>query len=107
MSAEHQYEQLTQHLIEHKNVVASQMFGKPCLKVNSKAFLALHQNVLVFKLSGDAHKQALAQQGAVLWDPSGKSRPMKEWVAIPAEHLSDVDAKKFSNQAFAYVTATS
>ncbi len=105
MSADHQYEQLIQHLAQNKNVVSSQMFGKPCLKVNGKAFLALHQKVLVFKLSSDAHKQALAQKGATLWDPSGKGRPMKEWVAIPAEHLSEIDAKKFLNQAMAYVTA--
>lgn len=96
-----QYEQLIQHLAQNKSVVSSQMFGKPCLKINGKAFLALHQKVLVFKLSGDAHNQALAQKGAMLWDPSGKGRPMKEWVAIPAENLRD--AKSLANQALDYV----
>ena len=101
MSAEKQFEQLTNHLTENKNVVSSQMFGKQCLKVKGKAFLALHIKSLVFKLSGDAHKKALSQKGAVLWDPSGKGRPMKEWVAIPAENLSN--AKELANHALGYV----
>ena len=101
MSAEKQFEQLTKHLTENKDVVLSQMFGKQCLKVKGKAFLALHKKSLVFKLSGDAHKKALSQKGAVLWDPSGKGRPMKEWVAIPVENLSN--AKVFAKRALDYV----
>jgi len=104
MSAEKQFEQLTQRLTENKDVVASQMFGKQCLKVKGKAFLALHLKSLVFKLSGDAHKQALSHKGAVLWDPSGKGRPMKEWVAIPAENIGD--AKVIAAHALSYVAAS-
>ena len=103
MSAEKQFEQLIQHLSGNKDVVLSQLFGKPCLKVKGKAFAALHKTTLVFKLSGGAHKQALSQPGAILWDPSGKGRPMKEWVAIPAETLTDAQA--LSNHALKYVGA--
>ena len=101
MCAEKQFEQLTKHLTEIKDVVLSQMFGKQCLKVKGKAFLALHRKSLVFKLSGDAHKKALSQKGAVLWDPSGKGRPMKEWIAIPTDNLSN--AQVFANHALGYV----
>ena len=101
MTAEKQFEQLTKHLTENKDVIPSQMFGKQCLKVKGKAFLALHQKSLVFKLTGDAHKKALSQKGAVLWDPSGKGRPMKEWVAIPAENLSNSNV--LANHALGYV----
>ena len=101
-SAEKQFIQLVETLTENKNVVSSQMFGKQCLKVNSKAFLALHKSTLVFKLVGEEHKQAMSNKGAVLWDPSGKGRPMKEWVAIPAESLGD--AERFANQALSYVS---
>jgi len=101
MSAEKQFEQLTSLLAENQDVVSGQMFGKQCLKVKGKAFLALHKESLVFKLSGDMHKEALSQKGAVLWDPSGKGRPMKEWVAIPAENLSN--AKVLANYALGYV----
>lgn len=104
MTAEKQFEQLAKYLTENKDVVSSQMFGKQCLKVKGKAFLALHKKSLVFKLSGDAHKKALSQKDAVLWDPSGKGRPMKEWVAIPAENLTNAEA--LANYALGYVAAS-
>jgi len=69
-----------------KDALQSQMFGKPCFKINGKAFISFFQNEIVFKLSGDAHKEALNLEGSKLFDPSGKNRPMKEWVQVPAVH---------------------
>ncbi|RTQ49636.1 hypothetical protein EJV47_12525 [Hymenobacter gummosus] len=63
-----------------------QLFGKPCYKVNGKAFVCFFQQAMVFKLSGPVHQQALALDGAQLFDPSGKGRPMKEWVQVPADY---------------------
>jgi hypothetical protein len=60
----------------------SQMFGKPCFKINGKAFMSLFENQLVFKLTGEAHIEALSLDGSKQFDPSGK-RPMKEWVQVP------------------------
>ncbi|MBC3933768.1 hypothetical protein H8K47_00215 [Undibacterium sp. CY7W] len=77
------YEQLVLNFADDPQVVAGQMFGKACLKVAGKAFLAQHKETIVFKLRGESHARALALTGAVLWDPSGKGRPMKEWVAVP------------------------
>lgn len=54
------------------------MFGKPCFKVNKKAFICFFQNEMVFKLFGEVHKDALSLDGSQLFDPSGKNRPMKE-----------------------------
>ena len=65
----------------------SQMFGKPCYKINGKAFVAFFQNDMVFKLAADQLSEALALAGAHLFDPSGKGRPMKEWVQIPSAHI--------------------
>ncbi len=42
-------------------------------------------------------------QDAALWDPSGKGRPMKEWVALPASASKHFVA--FANAAFQYVAA--
>jgi len=78
-----QYEKLTNQYLDDPKVVVGQMFGKPCVKVKGKAFLAQHKEAIVFKLSGTAHEKAMSHKGAVLWDPSGKGRPMKEWVALP------------------------
>ena len=66
----------------------SQMFGKPCFKISGKAFVCFFQNCMVFKLSGDSHKQALDMEGAKLFDPTGKGRAMKEWVQVPYVHHS-------------------
>ncbi|MFZ6741843.1 hypothetical protein ACO0LC_01275 [Undibacterium sp. JH2W] len=80
--AQLEYQKLIQKLFTMASVDAGQMFGK--------AFIAQHKDTVVFKLSGDAHTRALALAGAVLWDPSGKGRPMKEWVALTSVH-----SKKF------------
>ena len=70
----------------NKNTQQSKMFGKPCFKINGKAYVCFFQNEMVFKLTGEAHKEALNLDGAQLFDPSGKKRPMKEWVQIPFKH---------------------
>ena len=41
---------------------------------------------MVFKLNGETHATALALKGAVLFDPSGMGRAMKEWVVVPKAH---------------------
>ena len=64
----------------------SQMFGKPCFKVKSKAFCCFFENCMVFKLNGENHEAALELKGVKLFDPSGKGRPMKEWVQVPSTH---------------------
>jgi len=84
--AEKYFEELSNDLSQQPNIISGQMFGKRCLKVHKKAFLALFKEALVFKLSGSAHKEALQMPGATLWDPSGKKRPMKEWVEVPSQN---------------------
>ena len=79
----------------------SQMFGKPCFKINGKAFICFFEDSIVCKLTGDDHKKALALDGAVLFDPSGKKRPMKEWVQVPYTHKTKW--KKLAAAAFEYV----
>ncbi len=83
-----EYEKLVSKFASQADVSVSQMFGKVCLKVNGKAFVAQHKEAVVFKLAGAEHEKALALKGSVLWDPSGKGRPMKAWVAVPAEHCA-------------------
>ena len=79
-----------QLFIEAGNSIAGaergQLFGKTCFKHNGKAFCCFFQQCMVFKLSGELHKEALSLDGAQLFDPSGKGRPMKEWVQVPYAH---------------------
>lgn len=85
-TAEQHYQILHTQLATTHGIVSGQMFGKACLKVNGKAFIALHQENVIFKLTGQAHAQALSLTGAKFWDPSGKGRPMREWVSLAASH---------------------
>lgn len=86
---------------EIPEAVQSQMFGKPCFKINGKAFVCFFQNEMVFKLNGDFHSEALSLEGAHLFDPSGKGRAMKEWVQLPCRHSDKW--KSFAVHALHYV----
>lgn len=86
-----------------KDAEQSQMFGKPCFKTNGKAFICFFQNEMVFKLSGDIHADALNMEGSRLFDPSGKNRPMKEWVQVSANFADKWE--KLAQAAMNYVNA--
>jgi hypothetical protein len=65
------------------------MFGKSALKDQAgKAFACLLDGEVAFRLGRDspAHAAALGLAGAHLFDPSGKDRPMKDWVSVPPAH---------------------
>jgi len=86
-----------------EGTISSKMFGKLCYKVNSgKAFVCFFEDCMVFKLKEKAHIEALSFDGASLFDPSGKGRPMKEWVQIPF-HYKDTWFK-FAISAEKYVS---
>lgn len=72
-----------------KSAEESQFFGKPCFKINGKAFVAFFENAMVFKLGGKFHAKALGFNGARLFDPSGKGKAMKEWVQVPFAHAGE------------------
>jgi hypothetical protein len=88
MTAQGAFDDLAQDL-NGRGVVASQMFGKRALKYESKAFACLLGERLAFKLMAGTpeHAAALALPDAALFDPSGKDRPMKDWVAVPVAHV--------------------
>jgi hypothetical protein len=88
-----------------KDAEESQMFGKPCFKINKKAFISFFENSMVFKLTGKAHEEALSLSGSELFDPSKKGRAMKEWVQVSKTHSAKW--KKFAEEAYNYVKENS
>lgn len=76
------------------------IFGKPSIALAGKHFACFFQDCMVFKLRGEAHTEALALVGAQLFDPSGKHRPMKEWVQVPYVHQDRWAG--FAEQALVY-----
>ncbi|UCC76736.1 MAG: ClbS/DfsB family four-helix bundle protein [Anaerolineales bacterium] len=83
-------------------VTAGKWFGKPCLKVGGKVFAVLWSGDMVFKLTGEAHSEALQLEGAHLFDPRGKGHPMREWVQIPV--AESTRWSRFARLACEYVT---
>ncbi len=84
-------------------ITKSKMMGSPCLKVRGKMFAVYWRDAMIFKLAGDAHKNALARKGAQLFDPSEMNRPMKEWVVVPYAHKAKWRA--FTESALTYVAS--
>ena len=101
-TAEKIFTEISQALsAKNESVEQGQMFGMACIKVNRKAFAGLFHDDMVFKLSGEAHTQALALQGSQLFDPSERGRPMKEWVQVPFMYVEQWSA--LAEKALAYV----
>ena len=81
------FDQIARDLaLRYDGVSTGKIFGTPCIKTHGKAFAAFSEDAIALKLASDDHRVALALDGARLWDPSGKQRPMKEWVHIPFEN---------------------
>ena len=83
-----QYQSVADEVVATSPATQSKMFGMPCLKIGGKTFAGLTKNAMVFKLSIPEHTKALSLSGAQLFDPSGRGRPMREWVEVPMEHAS-------------------
>lgn len=90
MDARARYEDLADFLaFRHDFVQLSQMMGMPCVKARGKMVLGFSgtSDAMVFKLvDPEVHAQALALEGAKLFDPSGRGQPFRQWVVVPAAH---------------------
>jgi hypothetical protein len=76
-------------LARNADLERTKMMGMSSIKRNGKlaaGFIA-SEDAMVFKLEDpEAHADALALDGAHLFDPGGRGRPFKEWVVVPAAH---------------------
>jgi hypothetical protein len=74
-------------LAKNGDLEKTQMMGRPSVKRNGKLVVGFWKDTMVFKLPHAAkRKQALALDGATLFDPGERGRPFKEWVAVPYKH---------------------
>lgn len=87
-SENHQY--FNQLILNNPNAELGNLFGKPCGKTNKKAFVAFFQGNMVFKVGKEQVALLLMKyENSKNWDPSGKGRPMKDWIQIPPEYKED------------------
>jgi hypothetical protein len=105
MDAQSRYDKVVDDLlVQHGDVEKAQMMGMPTLKRNGKlvAGFAPSSGGMAFKLTDEsAREAALAIEGARLFDPSERGRPMKEWVEVPVKHADRWP--ELARQAFASV----
>ncbi len=81
--AEHQlYGEVVQALLSDPRVTEANMFGMPALTVGSKAFAGLWRKQLVVKIGVPRVQELLKAKAGKQFDPSGRGRPMKEWIAV-------------------------
>ncbi len=79
--------EIAAELAERRSTTIGKMFGKTCLKTGPKAFAALYQDEMVFRLGKETLTPFLTEyRGSQNWDPSGKHRPMKDWLQVPIQH---------------------
>jgi hypothetical protein len=76
------FDTIADNLASNANIKRGQMFGVPTVFVNGNAFISYFHGSMVFKLRGSAHAKAMTLPDAKAFDPSGKDRPMKEWVQL-------------------------
>lgn len=85
--AEELYHEIADSLPEGKK---SKMFGCPCVKApNGKAAFIYWPkgDVVVFKLTGEAQKDALSLDGAQVFTPMD-DRPMNGWIQVPFHYAA-------------------
>lgn len=101
--SEQLYNAIGRLFAEQYGISMGQMFGKSCLKVNNKAFAAFFKGDMVFKI-GKAEVNLLLNKypASTNWDPSGKKRPMKDWIQVSADFHEDWEI--LAKQALDYVS---
>lgn len=69
-------------------VTQSKMFGKRGMMADGQVFARILDDAMSFKLGAEtgAHAEALALDGAELWDGHGDGHPFKGWVRVPEAH---------------------
>jgi hypothetical protein len=85
MDAEARFDEIVDDLAP-RGVLPGALFGARSLTLEGTAFACLKSDQLAVKLGAGtaAYADALAIDGAGPFDPSGKGRPFKDWVALPS-----------------------
>ncbi len=90
MDAEARFDEIVDDLAP-RGVLPGAMFGARSLTLDGTAFACLKNDHLAVKLGAGTAAQAAALElnGASLFDPSGKGRPFREWVAVPVTEADE------------------
>lgn len=91
---------VVERLAQMRDVAPGHMFGMPSAKIgDGKMFMGMYGDDAVFKLDPGSRAEALALDGAQLFDPAG-GRPMKEWVRVPFAQSAEWERLSEAAEAF-------
>ena len=102
MAARETYDKIAAEITDGHEVVASQMFGMPVLKVRGKAFAGLHGQFMTFKLPSTEFQHALKLPGGSQFEPM-PGRPMGGWVQVST--ASEKQWKELAEQSLKFVSS--
>lgn len=102
MAAKDSYHAIAAAITDGHEVVASQMFGMPVLKVRGKAFAGLHGEVMTFKLPSEKLQSAMKLPGGGPFEPM-PGRAMGGWVQVST--ASEKEWKPLATEALAFVSS--
>jgi hypothetical protein len=90
MDSRERYDEVAAHLdAREPDVQLGQMMGMPIIRYGGKIIAGYWHDMMAFKFADDGEReQALALDGAELFDPSGQGRSMRKWVAVPFAHAA-------------------
>jgi len=95
------YAEIGKEFADQYGTTMGQMFGKPCLKTETKVFAAFVKDQMEFKI-GEGEVNFLKEKylGSTNWNPSGK-RPMKDWLLVSSDFSEDWN--QLAKQALEFV----
>jgi hypothetical protein len=101
-TADEAYRSTVERLCEDPRVTETRMMGMPALKRVGKLFGGFHDEALIVRLGRQRVDELIAADLGSAFDPSGRGRPMKDWIAIPlpADAWNDL-----ATEASAYLDA--
>src|SRR2546423_2894197 len=92
MDPRRNYDEICIDLVaQHREVELAKMMGMPVIKSYGKAIAGFspRDQAMFFKLPDEGVRaEALSLDGADPFDPNRRGQPMKEWVIVPARHVS-------------------
>jgi hypothetical protein len=103
MAAKPEYDRIAAEITDGHEIVASQMFGMPVLKVRGKAFAGLHKGEnMTFKLPPAELERAQRLPGGGPFEPM-EGRTMGGWAQVST--ASEKEWRPLAGQALAYVSS--
>ena len=87
-------------------ITVIRMFGGLAALYNGHIFAGLFARSIIARLPPEAHAEAMALDGASLFDPMGKGRPMRDTVLFPEDVMDDDgDLRRWLARALSHATS--